>query len=217
MASLNPTATGEIKSRKAIPKDARAEYKRLYGVSREAILTVPAGTPKAQAKALHGQWLAEVETRIARIRAAAKGEGQPLTKLNALGLAGRWYSWFVERHQSDLRSPKHWSDRKDHFIWQVMSPHAPEEHHEVHSDPSWPWVDRPEVRAATAAQVREMALTASFLAHEGLALTAEADALFVAAVSDNLGGAYDVLERQAWGDHSPDLTPETFPVRRQII
>jgi hypothetical protein len=62
-----------------------------------------------------------------------------------------------------------------------------------------------------------MALTASFLAHEGLALTAEADALFVAAVSDNLGGAYDVLERQAWGDHSPDLTPETFPVRRQII
>jgi integrase len=56
-----------------------------------------------------------------------------------------------------------------------------------------------------------MALTASFLASAGIALTAEADALFVAAVSDNLPGAYDVLERQAWGDHSPDLTPETFP------
>ena len=48
--------------------------------------------------------------------------------------------------------------------------------------PSWPWVQRPEVRAATAAQVREMALTTSFLASEGLALTVEADALFVAAV-----------------------------------
>jgi hypothetical protein len=52
----------------------RAEYKRLYGVSTEAILKVPAGTPTAQAKAQHGQSLAEVETRIVRIRAAAKGE-----------------------------------------------------------------------------------------------------------------------------------------------
>jgi hypothetical protein len=211
MTSLTTNKTGEHVARKAIPADVRAEYKRLYGVSREAILKVPRGTSKAQAKALLGQWLAEVETRIERIRAAAKGEGQPLTKLNALALAGRWYAWFVERHQNDLRSPTHWSSRKDHFIWQVMAPHAPEEHHGEHSDPSWPWVHRPEVRAATAARVREMALTASFLANDGLALTAEADALFVAAVSDNLAGAYDVLERRAWGDYSPDPTPETFP------
>lgn len=212
MVSLNPTKTGDFVARKAIPKEARAEYKRLHGVSREALLRIPAGTPTAQAKALHGQWLAEVETRIERIRAAAKGDGQPLTKLNALALAGRWYAWFLERHQGDLRTPTHWSSRKDHFIWQVLAPHAPEEHHGEHSDPSWPWVHRPEVRAATAARVREMALTASFLASEGLALTADADALFVAAVSDNLPNAYDTLESRAWGDHSPDPTPETFPV-----
>jgi hypothetical protein len=89
MAAQNLSATGAKKSRKAIPKDVRAEYKRLYGVSHEAILVVPTGTSKAQAKALHGQWLAEVETRIERIRAAARGEGQPLTKLNALALAGQ--------------------------------------------------------------------------------------------------------------------------------
>jgi hypothetical protein len=100
MVSLNPTKTGELVARKVIPKDARAEYKRLHGVGREAILKLPAGTPKAQAKVLQGQWLAEVETQIARIRAAAKGEGQPLTKLNALALAGRWYLWFVARHES---------------------------------------------------------------------------------------------------------------------
>ena len=215
MAALNHSkSTGTTKSRKAIPKDVRAEYKRLHGVSYEAILVIPAGTSKPQAKALHGQWLAEVETRIERIRAAAKGEGQPLTKLDALGLAGRWYSWFLERHQGDLRTPKHWSSRKDHFIWQVLSPHAPEEHHEPHADPSWPWVNRPEVRAATAAQVRELALTASFLASEGIALTADADALFVAAVSDNLPAAYDLLEQQAGGDYSPDPTPQTFPAYR---
>ncbi len=96
-------------------------------------------------------------------------------------------------------------------LWQVLSPHAPEEDHEPHADPGWPWMNGPEVRAATAGQVRELALTASFLASEGIALTADADALFVAAVSDNLPGAFDVLERQAWGDHSPDLTPQTFP------
>ncbi|MGY3695402.1 hypothetical protein ACVIGA_005482 [Bradyrhizobium sp. USDA 3240] len=96
-------------------------YKRLYGVSREAILRTPAGTSKAQAKALHGQWLAEVETRIERIRAAAKGQGQPLTKLNALALAGRWYAWFLEKHQSGaLEQPQ------GSYIWQVLAPHAPE-------------------------------------------------------------------------------------------
>ena len=67
------------------------------------------------------------------------------------------------------------------------------------------------IRAATAARVREMSLTASFLASEELALTTEADALFVAAVSDNPAGAYDILERRAWGDYSPDSTPESFP------
>ena len=211
MVALNRNKSGEWIARKSVPKDARVEYARLYGVGWEDILKLPAETSKAQAKSQLGQRVAEVETRIERILASARGEGQPLTKLNALALAGRWYSWFVERHQCDLRSPAHWSTLKDHFIWQVLSPHAPEEHHEPHADPSWPWVNRPKVRAATAAQVREMALTASFLASEGIALTADADALFVAAVSDNLPGAYDVLERQAWGDHSPDLTPQTFP------
>src|SRR3979490_2108916 len=115
MVSLNPTKTGEFVARKAIPKEARAEYKRLYGVSREALLRIPAGAPKAQAKALHGQWLAEVETGIKRIRAATKGEGQPLTKLNALALAGRWYVWFVAQYEDDPGSQDIWSERSEHY------------------------------------------------------------------------------------------------------
>jgi len=160
MAALNSTAKGETKSRKAIPKDARGEYKRLYGVSREAILKVPAGTSKAQAKALHGQWLAEVETRIERIRAAAKGKGQPLTKLNALALAGRWYLWFVARHESDPGTPEHWDDRKEHLSERVLYPHAPVEHLEdPEADPGWPWTQWPEVREAVRPEVAEIALT----------------------------------------------------------
>jgi hypothetical protein len=122
MVSLNPTKTGELVARKVIPKDARAEYKRLHGVGREAILKLPAGTPKAQAKVLQGQWLAEVETQIARIRAAAKGEGQPLTKLNALALAGRWYLWFVARHESAPGSPENWAERKEQLTGGFGSP-----------------------------------------------------------------------------------------------
>jgi hypothetical protein len=59
MVSLTTGKTGEYVARKAIPADVRAEYKRRHGVSREAILKVSWGTSKAQAKALHGQWLAE--------------------------------------------------------------------------------------------------------------------------------------------------------------
>ncbi|MDO9062313.1 MAG: hypothetical protein Q7U92_25270, partial [Bradyrhizobium sp.] len=158
MAALNTSKTGATKARKVIPKDARVEYKRLYGVGREAILRVPAGTSKAQAKARHGQWLAEVETRIERIRAAARGDGQPLTKLNALALAGRWYSWFVARHESDPGSPEHWTDRKEHLTERVWYPHAPVEHLEdANADESWPWTRWPEVREAVRPEVAEMA------------------------------------------------------------
>jgi hypothetical protein len=98
MASLNPTKTGEFVARKVIPKDARKEYKRLYGVSTEAILKVPAGTPKAQAKALHGQWLAEVETRIERIRAVARTTTHASQRLRLgaarlTGAQGRYIPW----------------------------------------------------------------------------------------------------------------------------
>jgi integrase len=212
MVSLNPTKTGEFVARKVIPKDARVEYKRLHGVGREAILRIPAGTPKAQAKALHGQWLAEVETQIERIRAAAKGEGQPLTKLNALALAGRWYLWFVARHESAPGSPERWADRKEHLLERVWLPHAPLEHLEnSDADPSWPWTQWPEVREAVRPEVAEMALTATFLASEGLALTTDARILFVDAVSERLFSAYALLEQRANGDYSRDTYPDTFP------
>jgi integrase len=212
MAALNLSATGATKSRKAIPKDVRAEYKRLYGVSHEAILVVPAGTPRAQAKALHGQWLAEVETRIERIRAAAKGTGQPLTPRNALALSGRWYSWFLARHADDPGSPEHWADRKEHLLERVWHPHAPVEHLEdPDPDPTWPWTRWPEVREAVRPEEAEMALVASFLATEGIALTHDAYILLVDAVSERLFSAYALLEQQAKGDYSRDKYPDTFP------
>ncbi len=212
MVSLKSSKTGEWIARKGIPADARAEYKRLYGVGHEVILRVPSGTSKAQAKARLGQWQAEVETQIERIRAATKGEGQPLTKLNALALAGRWYTWFVTRHESDPGPPENWADRKEHLTKRVWYPHAPVEHLEdANADESWPWTQWPEVREAVRPEVAEMALVATFLASEGLALTPDASILFVDAVAQRMFTAYAVLEQRAHGDYSRDAYPDTFP------
>ena len=212
MASLKIGRNGELIARKVIPADARAQYKALHGVKREAILKVPQGTSKPRAKALHGEWLAEVETRIESIRAAAKGEGQPLTKLNALAFAGRWYSWFVSRYESDPGPQENWADRQEHLTEHVWYPHAPVEHLEdSYADQSWPWRQLPEVREAVRPEVAEMALVATFLASEGLALTQDAHVLFVDAVSERLFSAYALLEQRARGDYSRDSYPDTFP------
>jgi hypothetical protein len=92
---------GDLIARECIPADVRDEYERLYGVRCEAQLSTPGGTPGAIAKAQHGEWLAEIETRIVMLRAQSSGEGQPLTRLNAIALAGRWYNWFVKQHEAD--------------------------------------------------------------------------------------------------------------------
>lgn len=212
MVSLKSNKSGEWIARKGIPADVRAEYKRLYGVSQEAILRVPASTSKAQAKARLGEWQAEVETQIERIRAAAKGTGQPLTIRNALALSGRWYEWFLARHDNDPGSVEHWADRKEHLTERVWYPHAPREHLEdPHADTNWPWTQWPEVRDAVRPEVAEMALAATFLASEGLALTTDASILFIDAVSQRLFTAYAVLEQRANGDYSRDAYPDTFP------
>jgi hypothetical protein len=182
-------------------------------VSREAIFKAAADTPKAEARAKYGEWIAQVESTISTLRAVAKGEGQPLTQLNALALAGRWYRWFLAQHENDPGKPEHWNKQADYFTWDVLNPHAPPEHHEDHpkSDQEWRWAKTPEVRAAVRPIVAELARTASFLASEGMALNADANARFVDAVSDNLLAALSTLERRANGDYSPDTVPETFP------
>lgn len=212
MVALNRNKAGEWVARKGIPIDVREAYKRHYAVRREALFKAPANTSKAHAKAQCAEWIAEVETRIATLRAAEKGEGQPLTRINAIALAGKWYSWFTRQHKDNPGSAKHWDDLTDYFIWEVLSPHAPEEYHEKpKADSSWEWAKEPEVRAAVRPVVAELGRTTSFLINEGIVLTPEANALFVDAVADNLLLAFGLLKQRALGDYSPDTTPEAFP------
>ncbi|MGY4476946.1 tyrosine-type recombinase/integrase [Bradyrhizobium sp. USDA 3364] len=212
MVALNRLADNRWIARKVIPQDVREEYARLYRVKREVHLKLPADTPKHEAKVRLAEWVSEVETQIATLRAKRNGEGQPLTKLNALALAGRWYTWFVGQYEDDPGPPKRWREMSDHLVWNVIYPEAPESYHEnPKADPHWEWQKEPEVREAVRPQVAELARVATFLASEGKALNAAAYALFVDAVSDNLLPAITLLERRANGDYSPDDTPETFP------
>jgi hypothetical protein len=56
-------------ARKRLPDDVRQEYVRLYGAHHEAKFSAPKTTKSHEAKRLYGNWLAEVEGRIAAIRA----------------------------------------------------------------------------------------------------------------------------------------------------
>lgn len=212
MVALNRAADGRWFARKGIPEDVREDYQRLYGTKREAHLKLAAGTPKHEAKARLGEWEAEVETRIATLRAQRNGEGQPLTRLNAIALAGRWYLWFVKQHEADPGKPGYWKGLGDIMVWEVIRPHAPESYEEdPRSDPDWNWAKEPDVREAVRPLIAEEARVATFLASEGKALNPTAYALFVDAVSDNLLPAFSLLEKRANGDYSRDETPDTFP------
>jgi hypothetical protein len=134
MVTPRNSNSGSITVRKGIPKDVRADYQRLYGAGWEAKFTVPAGTPKHEAKVRISEWTAEVETRIASLRTARNGEGQSLTKRNAHALAGEWYQWYVARHEENPGTPEHWRTMWDVLISELED-HAAEEVHEK------PWRD----------------------------------------------------------------------------
>lgn len=212
MVAISRTKDGRWFARKGVPADVRKEYERLYGVRWEAQLKLPSDTSLHEAKVLYAEWTAEIETRIATLRAQRKGEGQPLSRLNAIALAGRWYTWFVRQHEDDPGPPKRWRETGDYFLWNVLRPHAPQEFEDnPGADRSWEWAKEPEVRAATRPQMAELARVATFLASEGIALNNEAYVRFADAVADNLYPAIALLERRAAGDYSPDPIPESFP------
>lgn len=212
MVALNKLKNGPYLSRKVIPEDVRDAYARLHGVRREAQFRQPSDTPLHEAKTRHAEWVADIETRIEALRAQKKGAGQPLTRLNAIALAGRWYNWFVKLHEEDPGEARYWRNLSDTFVWNVLRPEAPEEFEEnPKGDPEWTWAKDPEVRANIRPLVAEQARVATFLSIEGMALDDNAHALFVDAVADNLLHAFTLLERRANGDYTPDTTPESFP------
>jgi hypothetical protein len=51
------------------------------------------------------------------VRATAKGEGLPLTRLNAIALAGRWYTSFIGQREDDAGPSQDWQDLSDNRFY----------------------------------------------------------------------------------------------------
>ena len=212
MAKLNRSTTGAYVARKVIPKDVRTDYAARYGMSWEEKFYLGASVSEHEAKARFGEWLADIETRIGKLRAARQQAPEPLTRQNAYALAGRWYAWFIARHEKDIRSPGYWKALGDTLVWDVIRPHAPEEYESrPGGDRSWDWQYSPEVRTAIRPAIATEAQTTAFLIEQGIRLTPDANNLFVDAVADSLYSAFVRLENKARGNYAPDDTLASFP------
>lgn len=213
MTALKRSTNGGHSARKSIPQDVRVEYQRLYGASWEAKFSSPPDVKNADAKARFAEWLSEIETRITTLRAIKAGEGQPLTKLNALALAGEWYVWYVAKHQQADQSSEHWRTLSDVYFWDVLMAEAPQGFNELRPhERDWEWMKDADVRIKLRPLIAEEAQTALFLAHKGIVLNTDAHALFLDNVEDQFGDALSTLARRAQGDFSPDKKLKSFPL-----
>jgi integrase len=208
MISPHVTKSRAIVTRKAIPKDVRDEYQRLYGQRWEAKLTLPAGTKNAKIRI--SEFTAEVESRIATIRAAQRGEGQSLTQRQALALAGEWYVSYIAQHEENPGTVEHWQGMWDALL-DRFEDHAPAYVMEEGSSRYPDWTREPEVRAGVLPMVADECRTAQFLASKGVVLNTEAQALFLDCVMDEFMTAILLLKRRAEGDYSPDKRLSEFP------
>jgi integrase len=212
MTRLTRSSTGAYVARKVIPKDIRPEYAARYGNAWEEKFRLENGASDHEARARFGEWLADIETRIGRLRAAKKNGPVPLSRQHAYALAGKWYAWFIAQNERNLRTPSHWRTLADLLIWEVIRPHAPEDYEErPQDDPNWDWQADPQVRDEVRPTIAAEAQTAAFLLEQGISLSHDATNLFVDAVSDNLLPALQRLEALARGNYSPDVHRQVFP------
>jgi len=195
--------------RKGIPEDVRAEYQRRHGQKWEAKLTLPAGMKPQEVKVRSSEFLAEVETRIATIRAAKKGEGQSLTQRQAFALAGEWYLWYVSQHEENPGTVERWR-----VMWEVLIDRLEDHAPDWVLEEGWrdlEWTREPEVRAGVRPLIADETKTAQFLASKGVVLSTEAQALFLDCVLEEFMAAILLLERRANRDYSVDTRLAEFP------
>jgi integrase len=183
--------SGAWKSRKRLPEDVRLQYQELYGPAWEVKLTIPATTAPEKAKAEHIAWLAEVEGRVATLRAGKRGRGQDLNQREADALAGEWYRWFTAQHLDNPGPPVHWTSLHEDLIWEAAYRNPETSEFDL---------DVPEVWAAVTVDGR----TAEFLIDRGLTLSEDGQRLFLTAVGREFLYATRTLERRSRGDWSED-------------
>ena len=206
---LSPTKSGGFIARKRIPADVQSEYQRLYGVEWEERLNTGAGITLNLARAMHREWLTEIETRIQNLRAERKGVGRALTPQQARGLAGEWYHWFTNRHLAKHRPASHWKEYLSEVCEQVSDAVLPPRGLDgsTHEE----WESSPEARKRVRPLLADWGETSLFLAGRGVTLDQPSRELFLDYLYSDFAAALRLLMRRADGDYSPDDRPRQFP------
>jgi hypothetical protein len=117
MTTLRRAKNGDWFARKRIPEDIRSAYQRSHGKGHtEERFRRSASLAQGTAMQEFRDWDAEVSSRIERLRAKKRGEGEPsLTPRQAHALAGAWYSWFIAQHEEDPGTVDEWGIVADEY------------------------------------------------------------------------------------------------------
>ena len=207
MVSLRQDTNGNFRARKRLPDDVREEYGQLYGQRLEAKFFASAKSGTAAARRLFRDWEAEVDGRIAAIRAERSGEGVALTPTQARALAGEWYEWFLAKHpESD---PQKWEDLRDRVHGALREAAGDQEWER--SDPDDLWREDEELRRALRPVLADLGETAQFLALKRLVLNNEARERFLDWLYDDLAEALRKLVRVGGGDYEDTGYAKRFP------
>jgi integrase len=207
MVSLRQDRNGNFRARKRLPDDVREEYGRRFGQKLEAKFFASAKNGAAEARQLFRDWDAEVDGRIAAIRAERTGEGVSLTPQQARALAGEWYEWFLARHPA-----------RDGAKWEAVRDQVHEALREAAGDQQWErgdpddlWRDDPELRRTVRPALADVGETAQFLSVKRLVLNNEARARFLDWLYEDLAEALRKLMRVARGDYEDSDYSKRFP------
>ncbi|HEY8383776.1 MAG TPA: hypothetical protein VIL09_16665 [Microvirga sp.] len=195
-------------SRKVIPADVKDTYHRLYGVRAEALFRAPMYSSQAEAKRLFADWIGEVESRIASLRAASSGLGRTLSQREAVALAGEWRRWFVVQHEENPGHPDTWENVCDEFASEYRRFAPPDAEY---FDPDESWTRGPKIAPKVRPVVYKTAEVERFLAAQRLYLQPGSLDLFLDLLLDVLVDALILIKKRAAGDYSPDSTASRFP------
>jgi hypothetical protein len=173
----------------------------------EAKFFASAGTKSHVAKQHFGDWLAEVEGRIAAIRAQRKGDGITLPPQQTRALAGEWYDWFIARHP--ISNQQKWEDLRDQ-VHEAMRDAVGDDTWD-RNNPDDLWREDEKLRKAIRPRLADLGETAQFLGMKQMALAGETRDRLLDYLYDDLAAAFRRLIGIAQGDYSPDEYRKRFP------
>jgi integrase len=216
MPKMSRKKSGAYTARKVIPGDVRGEYQAIYHKSSEELFHAAADVKPTRARVMFNEWLADIDTRIATMRAKQRGEAHDLTQRQAQALAGEWYTWFTSPHKDNPGEAHRWRELAELLTDDIIDA-TPEWDNNDPRNASRDRAAEPEVRERVHPKLTDEAKTAQFLASKGEALTPAAMATFLDYLLHEFLAACDLLQRYAAGDYTADTRPQSFPeyVRRK--